>query len=86
MGVSTLESWVEVVRRELGIELEVDRDLILDVTKEVAHNVARPAAPLTAYLIGLAIGGGADPAVAAARVTELARGWSAEEPEALSES
>jgi hypothetical protein len=74
-----LESWVEVVRRELGIELEVDRDLILDVTKEVAHNVARPAAPLTAYLIGLAIGGGADPAAAAARVTELARGWSAEE-------
>ena len=76
--MSTLEEWVQAVRRELWIEVGVDRDLVLDVTKEVAHNVARPAAPLTAYLIGLAIGGGADPADAAARVTELAKGWERE--------
>jgi Domain of unknown function (DUF6457) len=78
--MNTLEAWVETVRRELGIEPAVDRDLILDVTKEVAHNVARPAAPLTAYLLGLAIGAGADPAAVAARITELARGWAPEPP------
>jgi hypothetical protein len=83
--MNTLESWVEAVRRELGIGAAVDRDLILDVTKEVAHNVARPAAPLTAYLLGLAIGAGADPATAAARITELARGWATDKPEGSEE-
>ncbi len=27
---------------------------VLDLTKDVAHNRSRPAAPLTAYLVGLA--------------------------------
>ncbi|MGA8113224.1 MAG: DUF6457 domain-containing protein [Actinocatenispora sp.] len=71
----TLGDWTERVRRELDLATPVDRDLVLDLTKEVAHNVARPAAPLTAYLLGLAVGAGADPDVAAARITSMARAW-----------
>ena len=61
--MSTLSDWIDEVVRELGIdelgEL-VDpgnvQPLVLDMTKDVAHGVARPAAPITAYLLGLAVG------------------------------
>lgn len=33
---------------------------LLELTKEVAHNRSRPAAPLTAYLVGLASANGAE--------------------------
>jgi hypothetical protein len=85
--MSTLDDWTAAVVAELGIADLVDgrtRDLVLDMTKDVAHGVARPAAPLTAYLMGLAAGraGSADEAAAfAARISELALSWdSPEEP------
>jgi Domain of unknown function (DUF6457) len=37
--------------------------------------VARPAAPLTAYLLGVAVGQGRPLAGSAARITELAAQW-----------
>lgn len=70
-----MEKWVNAVRAELGLEEDVDIDLILDVAKEAAHGVQRPAAPVTTYLLGLAVGVGADPAQAAATINELARSW-----------
>jgi Domain of unknown function (DUF6457) len=72
-----LEEWVEAACAELGIQPgDVHRDLILDVARDVAHGVARPAAPLTAYLMGLAVGRGTPVRDAAARLTEMAEGWS----------
>jgi hypothetical protein len=41
----------------------------------VAHQVLRPGAPVTAYLIGVAVGRGADAADAAARISALAMAW-----------
>ena len=41
---------------ELGIDAEVDMSAVLDLAKEAAHNVARPAAPLTTFLVGFAAG------------------------------
>jgi len=77
--VNTLDEWVAAVCAVLGIEGPVDRDQILDLTRDVAHGVARPAAPLTAYLIGLAAGRSADSAAgttaAIARVEALISGW-----------
>lgn len=35
----------------------VDVDAVLDMTREVAHAGARPMAPVSAYLLGLAVGG-----------------------------
>ncbi|GHH71227.1 hypothetical protein GCM10017673_24370 [Streptosporangium violaceochromogenes] len=75
-AVNVLAEWIELVCRELGVDPQkVDRDALLDLTKEVAHGVARPAAPLTAYVLGLAQGAGSVPPEAVARLTALARGW-----------
>jgi Domain of unknown function (DUF6457) len=77
-----LAVWVEAVARELGLD-DVDPatyvDLVLDLTSDVSHGVSRPAAPVTAFLVGLAAGRAADPAVAARDhadvVARLAKGW-----------
>jgi hypothetical protein len=74
--MNALDEWVAVVREALDLgEAGNDRDLVLDLARDVAHNVLRPAAPLTAYLVGIAVGRGVDPAAAAAIVTALARDW-----------
>ena len=73
--MSTLEDWTATVVAELGVADLVEpgtRDLVLDLARDVAHGVARPAAPLTAYLLGLAVGRGGDPAALAARIGALA--------------
>ena len=49
---------------------------MLDLTRDVAHGVARPAAPLTAYLVGMAVGRGLALPDAAKRIAVLAAGWS----------
>ncbi|MBB6348387.1 hypothetical protein FHU36_004932 [Nonomuraea muscovyensis] len=71
-----LNEWTALACKELGIDpARVDRDLILDLTKDVAHGVARPAAPLTAYLLGLAEGAGTAPQDAVERLKTLAANW-----------
>ncbi|GAA4067823.1 MULTISPECIES: DUF6457 domain-containing protein [Actinomadura] len=71
-----LEEWIEAVCLELGLDRgEVDRDLVLDLARDVAHGVARPGAPLTTFLLGLAVGRGTPARDAAARITEMAEGW-----------
>lgn len=74
----TLVEWAEEVREALALpDTEAldrkDVDLILDLAKDAAHSVARPAAPLTAYLLGIAVGRGADPEETARMLAELAR-------------
>ncbi len=73
--MSTLDSWTSAVVAQLDLTGEPDRDLILDLARDVAHTVARPAAPLTAYLAGLAVGAGADPHDVVGRLVALARDW-----------
>jgi Domain of unknown function (DUF6457) len=75
--VSSLDDWAAAVCEELGLgEGASDTGTVLDLTKIVAHTVDRPAAPLTAYLVGIAVGRGQPLTEAVARVTALARGWS----------
>lgn len=74
--VNNLSEWTETACKELGLEpADVERDLVLDLARDVAHGVTRPAAPLTAYLLGLAVGRGTPAHDAAARITELAERW-----------
>lgn len=70
-----MDKWVTAVAAELGVADDVDIDLVLDVAKEAAHKVQRPAAPVTTYLLGMAIANGKDPQQAAATIRELAAGW-----------
>ena len=51
-----LSSWAEQLCDALGLDLEVEIDPILDLAREAAHNVERPAAPLTTFLVGYAAG------------------------------
>ena len=58
----TLDEWTTTVCVALDLSPDVvDRSLVLDLAREAAHGVARPAAPLTTYLAGIAVGRGADP-------------------------
>ena len=52
-----LHSWIDELATALGIERgSVDVKLLLDVARDSAHGVARPAAPITTFLVGLAAG------------------------------
>lgn len=67
----TLEEWTDEVCAALGLDTEVDITLLLDLARDAAHGVARPAAPLTTFLVGMAAGraGGTADDVRAASAT-----------------
>ncbi len=74
-----LHEWTTRLSAELGLEGEIDEGLVLDVAREAAHNVLRPAAPLTTYLLGYAAaragGRPEDVERIAARIVDLAAAW-----------
>ena len=76
-----LHDWIDELSDVLDLdpEIEIDEGLVLDLARVVAHAVERPAAPVTAYLLGLAAGSqGTSPAAVeklAARAQALAEGW-----------
>jgi hypothetical protein len=74
-----LPEWTDHVRNDLGVTVEVDLKGLLDATRDIAHAVERPAAPVTAFLIGYAAaqrgGSETDIAEVTARVLELVAGW-----------
>ncbi|MEU3793369.1 NTP transferase domain-containing protein [Streptomyces fructofermentans] len=78
-----LDEWITAVKDELGIDLDVDIGILLDLARDAAHGVARPAAPLTTFLVGYAAaraaGGPEAVAEAARKATALALRWAAEE-------
>src|SRR5215469_12902403 len=76
--MSTLDEWMLTVSEELGLDTEgvdvpADIRVILDLARDAARGVARPAAPLTTYLVGIAVGRGMPLQEAAAKIAELAR-------------
>jgi hypothetical protein len=75
--MSTMDQWTATVCADLGLDpSSADLRAVLDLTRDVAHGVARPAAPLTAYLVGVAVGRGLALPDAAGRIAALAAGWS----------
>ncbi|HEY7175232.1 MAG TPA: DUF6457 domain-containing protein [Micromonosporaceae bacterium] len=72
--MSSLDDWTDAVRGSLRLE-PIDSKLVLDLARDVAHGVLRPAAPLTAYLVGIAVGRGAEPRDAVAAVEALIASW-----------
>lgn len=84
-----LEEWLAALTAELGLDPAlVPIGAILDIARDVAYGVARPAAPLSTYLVGLAAaqraGAGEDPtaalADAARRTSDLAGRWADRSP------
>lgn len=73
-----LVSWSEALTAALGIpDLTVDVEAVLALASDAAHQVVRPAAPLSTFIAGYAAGlaaaGGASPAAAVQEATETAR-------------
>ena len=74
--MNELDEWLAKACAALDIPV-IDRGPVLDLARDVAHGVLRPAAPLTAYIVGVAVGRGADPQEAFARIGTLVEEWSA---------
>ena len=78
--MSTMDQWTAAVCADLGLDpSSADLRAVLDLTRDVAHGVARPAAPLTAYLVGVAVGRVGQGQAAAGRVSALAASWEKDE-------
>lgn len=52
----TLHDWIDELSDALEVDAEIDEALILDLAREAAHSVERPAAPVTTFLVGYAAG------------------------------
>lgn len=74
-----LHDWIDELSDVLDVDTEVDEGLVLDLARVAAHNVARPAAPITTFLLGYAAAThDADPEeleALAAKAQLLADGW-----------
>ena len=74
-----LHDWIDELCDALDVEIDLDEALILDVAKDAAHNVERPAAPITTFLLGYAAArSNANPEEVerlAAAATDLALRW-----------
>ncbi|MFF0480446.1 DUF6457 domain-containing protein [Streptomyces sp. NPDC004435] len=87
---AVLDEWITAVKTELGLDLDVDTGVLLDLARDAAHGVARPAAPLTTFLVGYAAAKAAEDgtapaeavAEAARKAAALAQRWAAEQDEA----
>jgi hypothetical protein len=79
IGLVNLHDWIDELSDVLDVETEVDEGLILDIARTAAENVQKTAAPITAYLLGVAAGAtDADPEDVeklAARAQRLAESW-----------
>jgi hypothetical protein len=74
--MSTLDRWIEAACGELGVDrASVNERVILDLAKDAAHRVDRPAAPVTAFLAGIAVGTGQPLSDVAGRLTALTERW-----------
>ena len=77
--MSTLEEWTAAVRVGLGLDQgplsTAETKAVLDLARDAAHAVDRVAAPLTAYLLGMAVGRGLALPDASERVRALAADW-----------
>jgi Domain of unknown function (DUF6457) len=78
-----LDTWLATCATELEIDdLRITNDTIhtlLDLARDSAHHVTRVSAPLTTFLVGVAVGRGASVGAAAAKATALLVGDQPEE-------
>lgn len=73
-----IDTWLERLSAELDIsDLEFDDNsmhTLLDLARDAAHEVERMAAPLSTFLVGVAVGRGESLGAASAKATALAMG------------
>jgi hypothetical protein len=67
-----MNTWVNAVCAQPNLPADVNVDVILDVARVSARNIERPAAPVTTFLLGVAVADGMDVSEAAAKTQDLA--------------
>lgn len=76
--MTTMHDWTTAACAELAVQADDEAvRTVLDLARAVAHQVERPAAPVTGYLLGLAVGAGQPLAETAERLHALAATWPA---------
>lgn len=75
-----MDKWIQELCDELDVPHEaVDVAALLELARDAAHHVERPAAPITTYLVGFAAARRGGDAATIADLTrrsgELARRW-----------
>jgi hypothetical protein len=71
-----IADWTSQACVALGIDAgQADTAEILALVRDVQRAVAKPAAIVAVYLLGVAVGRGADRREAAAQLTDLAKQW-----------
>jgi Domain of unknown function (DUF6457) len=50
----SLPEWSTELSGALGLDIDVDITTVLDLARDAAHQVERPAAPVTTFLVGYA--------------------------------
>ena len=79
-SIEALDAWAAALRTRFELaEDDLPSALVLDLARDVANGVARPAAPFSAFAAGLVAGraGGTpdDVRAAVAAIVELAEAW-----------
>lgn len=70
-----MDAWIEALKKELGLNIEINKNLILNIARDAAHAVERPAAPITTYLLGYAVALGADEKSVSDMIENMAKQW-----------
>jgi hypothetical protein len=74
--MSVLEDWIYAACADLGLDRAVVNErAVLDLARQVAHQVDRPAAPVTTFLLGVAVGRGEPYDRAADQLLALSERW-----------
>lgn len=77
-----VQQWSDELAGALGLDpATVDVDQILGMTGVVAHAVVRPAAPMSAFLVGLAAGLAGGDRAAIDRAVSITRDLAAARPD-----
>ncbi len=71
MEPSELDDWAAEAASVVGVTLQPgDIAAVLDLARDAAHGIARPAAPLTTFIAGMAVGRGQPTAEAMAALVD----------------
>ncbi len=73
-----MNNWITSVQKELDLDVVLDVDAILDLARDAAHKVERKMAPVTTYLVGIAVAQGMDFETAVKKCSDLATSWNQE--------
>ncbi len=59
--MDNVDDFAAILTEELGLTVNLDTTQLLDIARDVAHGVARPAAPISTAFVGAAIALGQEP-------------------------